>query len=113
SNPALNEKVFEDAAGWAAGVEQLEEAYAQPSYDPRARTDVMTVNGTVWATAALLVLLVAAGAYGWSSVDHTADTIRFPGWLTLVMLGGLGVAVLTVFKPTIARFTAPVYALLQ
>ncbi len=113
SNPALTEKAFEDAAGWAAGVEQLEEAYAQPAYQPIERTDVMTVNGTVWATAALLVLVVAAGVVGWSSVDATADTVSLPGWLMPVLLGGLGVAILTIFKPTWARFTSPIYALLE
>ncbi len=112
SNPALSEKVFEESAGWAAGIEQLEESYAAPAYDP-TRTDVMTVRGTIWATAALLVLLVGAGAFGWASVDHTAEAVRFPGWLMLVMLGGLGVAMVTIFKPTLARFTAPLYALLQ
>lgn len=113
SNPALTEKAFEDAAGWAMGVEQLEEAYAAPAYQPVQRTDVMTVNGTVWATAALLVLVLAAGVVGWTSVDSTATSVSLPGWLPIVLLGGLGVAVLTIFKPTLARFTAPVYALLQ
>jgi uncharacterized YccA/Bax inhibitor family protein len=114
SNPALNEKVFEKQAGWAAGVSQLEEAYNAPSYQgPITRTDVMTMSGTVWATAALLVLLVGAGVYGWNSVDATAETVSMPGWLPLVLFGGLGVAILTIFKPTLARFTSPVYALLE
>jgi uncharacterized YccA/Bax inhibitor family protein len=114
SNPALTEKAFENAAGWAAGVDQLEEAYNAPAYQPPIqRTDVMTVNGTVWATAALLVLVVAAGVFGWNSVDSTATSVSLPGWLLPVLLGGLGVAILTIFKPTLARFTSPVYALLQ
>ena len=114
TNPALTEKAFEDSAGWAAGVERLEDAYAAPSYGgPIERTDVMTVNGTVWATAALLVLVVAAGVVGWNSVDSTADTVSLPGWLLPVLLGGLGVAILTIFKPAWARFTSPVYALLE
>jgi len=114
SNPALNDKVFEDAAGWAAGVEQLEDAYAAPAYQrPDVRVDTMTVNGTVWATASLLVLVVAAGVFGWNSVDSTAETVSMPGWLPIVLLGGLGVAILTIFKPNLARFTGPVYALLE
>lgn len=113
SNPALSDKAFErleTEAGWASSTQQLEEAYQAPSY---VREDAMTVNGTVWATASLLVLVVAAGVFGWSSVDVTAETVSLPGWLIPVMLGGLGVAVLTIFKPKLARFTAPVYALLQ
>lgn len=113
SNPALSDKVFEESAGWAAGIEQLEDTYAGPSYQPPARTDVMTTGGTVWATAALLVLVVAAGVFGWNSVDATAESVSLPGWLFPVVLGGLGVAILTIFKPNLARFTAPIYALLE
>lgn len=122
SNPALNDKVFEQARasaaaeaapGWAAGT-QLEDAYAAPAYrGPVSGEDTMSLNGVVWASAALLVLLVAAGVFGWNSVDSTAEAVSVPGWLPLVLFGGLGVAVLTIFKPKLARFTAPVYALVQ
>lgn len=122
SNPALNDKVFEQARGtsaaeaapgWAAGP-ALEDAYKAPAYrGPVVGEDTMTINGVVWASAALLVLLVAAGVFGWNSVDHTADTVSMPGWLLIVLIGGLGTAVLTIFKPKLARFTAPVYALLE
>jgi uncharacterized YccA/Bax inhibitor family protein len=115
SNPALNEKAFqrvaETDAGWAAGTDQL------PTHaPPRASdtdTDTMTVSGTVWATAALLVLVVAAGVYGWNSVDVTSESVSLPGWVIPVALAGFGVAILTVFKPDLARFTSPVYALLE
>ncbi len=114
SNPALNDCAFERVAtteaGWAARTSAPGDLAPAP---PAAATDAMTVNGTVWATAALLVLVVAAGAFGWSSVDVTADTVSLPGWIFPVVLGAFGVAILTVFKPDLARFTAPVYALLE
>jgi uncharacterized YccA/Bax inhibitor family protein len=119
SNPALNEKAFqrvaETDAGWAAETQALEDAYARPSARPPhdIASDGMTVGGTVWATAALLVLVVATGVYGWNSVDATAESVSLPGWLLPVVLGGLGVAILTIFKPHLARFTAPLYALLE
>jgi uncharacterized YccA/Bax inhibitor family protein len=123
SNPALSEKVFEKAraessaheAGWAASPQQLEDAYNAPAYERPvgAGVDGMTVNGTIWATATLLVLLIGAGVFGWNSVDTRLDVVSFPGWVFPVMLGGLGVAILTIFKPELARFTGPVYALLQ
>jgi uncharacterized YccA/Bax inhibitor family protein len=113
SNPALNDKAFERAleteAGWAAA-----QAGTPVATTGRAEaTDTMTVNGTVWATAALLVLVIGGGVYGWNAVDITADTVSFPGWLFPVALVAFGVAMVTCFKPQMARFTAPVYALLQ
>lgn len=122
SNPALNDKVFEQARigataetapGWAAG-QALEDAYTAPAYrGPVVGEDTMTLNGVAWASGALLVLLVAAGVFGWNSVDSQLDTLTIPGWLPFVLFGGLGVAILTMFKPKLARFTAPVYALLE
>jgi uncharacterized YccA/Bax inhibitor family protein len=113
SNPALNDKAFERAleteAGWAAA----QAGTAVASTGRAEATDTMTVNGTVWATAALLVLVIGGGVYGWNAVDITADTVSFPGWLFPVALVAFGVAMVTCFKPQMARFTAPVYALLQ
>lgn len=115
SNPALNDRAFdrvvETEAGWAAGTQTMQDTYAPPAVG--VSTDTMTVNGTVWATAALLVLVVGAGTYGWNQVDVTAESASVPGWLFPVVLGALGVAILTIFKPNLARFTAPVYALLE
>ncbi len=133
SNPALNDKVFEQARvgaaaekepGWAAGNaaldhnaldhNALEGAYQAPAFrGPVAGEDTMTLNGVAWTSGALLVLVIAAGVFGWNSVDHTSDVVAMPGWLPLVLFGGLGVAVLTIVKPKLARFTAPVYALLE
>ena len=73
----------------------------------------MTVDGTIWATAALLVLVVIGGIYGWNQVDVTAEEVTCPGWIFPVMLVAFGVAMVTIFKPNLARFTAPIYALLE
>jgi len=108
ANPALSEKAFEQAvADWAP-----------PSGTPvefGGREATMTVRGTIWAAAALLAVLVVTAAFGWNSVERGLEgqPIAFPGWLLLAMLGGLGVAMVTIFKPTLARFTAPVYAAVQ
>ena len=111
SNPALNDKAFQRVTE----VEALEDAYARPAARPphEVITDGMTVGGTVWATAALLVLVVTTGVFGWNSVDSTAESVSLPGWLFPVLLAGLGVAILTIVKPNLARFTAPIYALLE
>jgi uncharacterized YccA/Bax inhibitor family protein len=125
-NPVLNEKVFQEAtpteadAGWAApGTEAA--TYHEPITDGpvtpyrSVRTGAMTVGGTAAATGVLLVLLVAAAAVGWSfvDVDPTSQNVNFPGWLFLPLIAALGVAFLTAFKPHLARFTSPVYALLE
>jgi uncharacterized YccA/Bax inhibitor family protein len=121
SNPALNEKVFEQArtgaagsgaaeAGWAAA----QDAYQAPAYrGPVVGDDTMTVNGVAWASGALIVLVMAAGVFGWASSDSSPDRVAIPGWAWIAVIGGLGVAILTIVKPNLARFTAPVYALLE
>ena len=74
----------------------------------------MTVNGTVWATAALLVLVVIGGIYGWNQVDVTADgghlaRLDLPGRCSSPSASRWSPC----FKPNLARFTAPIYALLE
>ena len=126
-NPALNEKVFqasvvptETEAGWAAPGAETGTYHAPITDGPATpyrsvRTGVMTVGGTAAATGVLLVLLLAAAVVGWNlvSVDATSQDVNFPGWLLLPLFAALGVAFLTAFKPHLARFTSPVYALLE
>ncbi len=127
-NPALNEKMFERAshagtdlkAGWAAPDARPVGAPAPdtispwtPAVPPATRADTMTVGGVVSASAVLLVLLLAGAVFGWSATEVTAERVEFPGWLIIALLGGLGIAILTVFKPTFARVTAPIYAVVE
>lgn len=121
SNPALNDKVFEQARGgaaehapgWAAS-QTLEQSYDAPAYrGPIVGDNTMTLNGVAWASASLLVLVIAAGVFGWNSVDSSATSVALPGWIFVALLGGFGVAMLTIFKPNLARFTAPLYAVLE
>ena len=119
SNPALNDKVFDREiqhanAGAAGG------RIARPPVDDRVSpwtpppsADTMTIGGTISAAAVLLTLLMAAGWVGWAQVATTPGEVHVPGWLLPAMLVGLGIAFLTIFKPRLARFTAPVYALVE
>lgn len=120
-NPVLNKKTFAGASsysdaemtsGWAAGT-------ASPAAvaDARATTGAMTVNGTILKTAGLLVLLCAAGVYGWSLVDATATQVQISGSGSIVLIGcligALALGFITAFVPKAAPFTAPLYALAE
>lgn len=105
-NPALNDSTFEKAA----------QDWAPPTGQPHQvdLSERMTFSGTFTATAVCLAVLVTAAVFGWSQVDQVEGVSPdLPGWLFLPLIGGLGVAVLTIFKPPLARFTAPVYSALQ
>ncbi|HEX2042467.1 MAG TPA: Bax inhibitor-1/YccA family protein [Acidimicrobiales bacterium] len=125
SNPALNERVFdrqieEQRQHQATATGTLERPPVDdrvspwtPARPPITGVDTMTVGGVVSASAVLLMLLIAAGWFGWASVDASPEQVRVPGWLFPIMLVGLGVAILTIFKPKLARFTAPLYAIVE
>jgi uncharacterized YccA/Bax inhibitor family protein len=116
SNPALNEKVFrpertaviDTSALPGAGFGARQGGPVQPVVG-----ESMTIGGVVEKSAFLLLLLVASGAFGWSQVERVGDSVSVPGWLFVALLGGLGIAILTIFKPKLAPFTAPAYALVQ
>ncbi|HEV3402378.1 MAG TPA: Bax inhibitor-1/YccA family protein [Acidimicrobiales bacterium] len=125
SNPALNDKVFdrqieEQQGRQATATGTLD----RPPVDDRVSpwtpapprvtsVDTMTVGGVVSASAVLLMLVLAAGWFGWASVDVSPERVRVPAWVFPVMIVGLGIAILTIFKPKLARFTAPVYAIAE
>jgi uncharacterized YccA/Bax inhibitor family protein len=70
----------------------------------------MTVQGTVGKTFVLLAILLATGAWAWSAV--AGQTIGY-GLLAGAGIGGFIVAMITMFKPTVAPWTAPLYAALE
>lgn len=85
--------------------------------------DTMRLSGTLSASAILLGIVIVAAVFGWRSVDFTTSLevvdgqlseVRradIPGWSLLVVLGAVGVGILTAFKPKLARITGPIYAL--
>jgi uncharacterized YccA/Bax inhibitor family protein len=123
SNPALSDKV------WARAVpaDQLQDGWGAPTqvppgpdgaspWTPSRPYATMTVGGSVSATAVLLVVLITFGVFGWNSVEIPRNELvgpTLPGWLLFAVFGALGIAILTTFKPHLARFTAPVYAAVQ
>lgn len=107
ANPALNEKTFSS--------DRLR------TIDPRAvfggppseRPPTMTVEGVIARSALLFPILLATALLGWRSVDRTELGARIPGWILPVLLVGFGVAVVTVFRPKLSPFTAPLYAAVE
>jgi uncharacterized YccA/Bax inhibitor family protein len=125
-SPVLNDRRFDDVtaddrAGWGAPTQS-----APGHAGPIAPTGTMTVGGTVLALGVLLVLLLGAGAFGWmqsapepigTQIDPatgnltTVYSTTWPGWLWIAMIVGIGAALVTAFKPKMARFLSPIYAL--
>jgi uncharacterized YccA/Bax inhibitor family protein len=92
ANPALNDQVFE----------------AIPYYDSSVKT--MTIQGTVNRTAALLGLVVASASWTWYVFVSGGN---FAPYLLGGTLGGLILALITIFKRTAAPVTAPLYAVAE
>lgn len=119
ANPVFNDSTIKSAqqAGWAApeaGTHVATKPVTDGPVTPWQRA--MTVNGTISASAVLLVLLLVSAAFGWQAAEGpvTADgveTYQFPAIALLGIVVGFAAVIVTSFKPTLAKFLGPVYAL--
>ncbi len=84
-------------------------AFQQYDYAaPGAAT--MTVQGAVSKTFLLLAILSATALWSWSqAADGNVSGALIGG----AAIGGFVVAMITIFRPTVAPWTAPVYAALE
>ena len=89
SNPALNSNTFKNTA----------------NNNSLFLDKTMTIKGTVDKTALSLVLLILAGYYSYSP--------EMTGMILVGSIGGLIVAILTIFKKEWAPITVPLYAILE
>jgi uncharacterized YccA/Bax inhibitor family protein len=72
-----------------------------------SRSTTMTVQGTAVKTLVLLAILAATAAWSWQALasgDIAGGVVAISG------IGGFVVALVTIFKPTLAPVTAPIYA---
>ena len=76
-------------------------------------SQAMTINGTVNKTGLMLLLLVGAAAFTWSKFTGPESMPQVLPWLMTGAIGGLIVALITIFKKTWAPVTAPAYAVLE
>ncbi len=70
----------------------------------------MTIMGTVHKTALGLLLLMSTALFTW---NMPAGDPRATGLMMVGMIGGLIVAIVTIFKHHLAKYTVPAYALLE
>ena len=84
-NPVLNDRAFQQAAqsdtsaGWAAP--SAGTVYVPPISDgpiSAHRPGVMTVGGTISATAAMFAILLVTATVGWNAVKVTGNVVNFP-----------------------------------
>ena len=106
SNPVLNRSFGTPAR---AGTAAADAAMQAPTFESPVTGDVMTYGGTIRATGVLLAIVFGGAVVGWSLVD-AEQAVSLPGWFLPLLLGALGVAILTIFRPHFARWTGPVYA---
>jgi uncharacterized YccA/Bax inhibitor family protein len=91
SNPALTDETFRGTrAGFGA--------------------DAMTIQGTVNKTGIALAILIATASYTWNLGVGDA---RVPAFTMVGLLGGLVLAMVTIFKKEWAGTTTPMYAALE
>lgn len=140
-NPALNDQIFQReiqanqqgafTPGWGSPADELPPGvFGQPSSTGvgpggpvAAEGGTMRLGGTVSATAILLLLLVVAGWFGWQQVTVTEvgvnpdgtveNSVAVAPWVFAAVIVGFLIAIVTVFKPKIARFTGPLYAIAE
>ena len=76
-----------------------------------ASSERMTVEGVVRNSAILLVLLVGAAAYSWTRPYATMNEIAAK--TTMFSIAAFVVYLVTIFKQSLAKYTVPIYAILE
>jgi uncharacterized YccA/Bax inhibitor family protein len=124
-NPVLNERTLSQASNtWAPPAPDTD--YFPPVTDGPSSPFVrqtMTVNGVISAAATLFVLLLVSAAFGWIQTGAPEEVVfadgsvgfnnSIPGLAWVGLLVGVGLTFLLMFKPGLAKFIAPLYAIAQ
>ena len=75
--------------------------------------EVMTLSGAVNKTGLYLLLCTLSAAWTWNIFFSSGDASSVSGLMIFGLVGGLIAAMITIFNPTKANITAPIYAILQ
>lgn len=93
-NPVLSEKIFKkEAVEYSAGT--------------------MTAKGTAMKSLLLLIMVLAGASYTWKIFYEAINPASVQPWLWGGAIGGFVVALIISFKPNMAQYLAPIYAVLQ
>jgi len=94
-NPTLNDKTFNNS-----------------TYIDFTQEGVMTVRGTMNKFGFLMLTVIAGAVFNWHLYDQQNYSLSHT--LMLVgLFGGLGIALLIVFKKNLVQYVAPAYGLLE
>ena len=119
-SPVLNERTLEKApATWAPPEPSAYQAPINDGPISTWRPKVMTVNGTIGKTAVLFVLLLASATVGWMQTGEPEVgqdgqlnySIPALAWVGVIV--GMGLVFLLMFKPHLAKYLAPAYAIAE
>jgi len=111
SNPAFRNSAYESPETWDSHEGRLGAVPDEKSAAVEAKPGAMSIQGTCNKSLLLLTICVATALVGWKGYLEW-------GWSPMAILlgGGLGgfvVALITIFKPRLSPFTAPLYAALE
>lgn len=94
SNPVLSERVF-----------QKESVLSQ--------SGTMTVTGTAMKSLVLVLMVLAGASYTWKVFYEAINPATINPWMWGGAIGGFITAIIISFKPQLAQYLAPIYAVLQ
>src|SRR4051795_8570428 len=92
-NPTLSEKVFERSVG-------------------RTENGVMTVKGSIVKFGFLLMMVIVGAVYTWN-MYYNLQQSTMSTFLWVGLIGGMITGFVISFKPTLAKYLAPAYGLLE
>jgi len=95
SNPTVTEKVFKNSLGTA---------------DASAGT--MTIGGSIGKFGFLLLMVMGGAFYTWNLLGKGQMSL-LNTMMMVGIFGGLITAMIVIFKPQLAKYVAPLYALLE
>ncbi len=118
SNPAMKNGAFQSAETWSGGIGSTADSRTPGFKEIRAnmpRSTVMTLQGTVNKSALLIAICMVLAMVAWSVSLDDANHFTSTGWFITIggAIGGLLIALVTIFKPKFSPVTAPIYAVAE